>query len=59
MTKREIALCITRAIYKNRRNLETFNAYQSIQSYLLALEMGELTGIARQYGITYHWTEGL
>ena len=54
MTKEELALCITRAIYQDRRNLESFNAYQSIKSYFLDLEMDDLIGIASQYGIKLH-----
>ena len=52
MTKEELALRITRAMYKDRRSLESFNAYQAIKSYFLELEMADLIGIASQYGIT-------
>ena len=51
MTKEELALRITRAMYKDRRSLESFNSYQSIKSYFLDLEMADLIGIASQYGI--------
>ncbi len=51
MKKEEIALQITRAIYKDRRNLESLKAYNSIKSYFLALEMEDLLGIATQYGV--------
>ena len=51
MTKEELILRIARAMYKDRRNLESFNAYQSIKSYFLDLEMADLIGIASQYGI--------
>ena len=33
MTKEELALRITRAMYNDRRNLESFNAYQTIKDY--------------------------
>ena len=51
MTKDELALCITRAMYKDCLNLESLNGYQVIKRYLLALEMADLIGIASQYGI--------
>jgi len=51
MTKEELALRITRAMYKDRRSLESFNAYQSIKNYFLDLEMADLVGIAGQYGV--------
>ena len=38
MTKEELALRITRAMYNDRRNLENFNAYQAIKGYFLDLE---------------------
>ena len=37
MTKEELALRITRAMYKDRRNLVSFNSYQAIKSYFLDL----------------------
>ena len=51
MTKEELVLRITRAMYQDRRNLESFYAYQSIKGYFLDLEMADLIGIASQYGI--------
>ena len=51
MTKEEIALQITRAIYKNRQNLESSMAYQCLRSYFIGLEMDDLIGIAIQYGV--------
>ena len=51
MTKDELALCITRAMYKDCLSVESFNGYQVIKRYLLALEMADLIGIASQYGI--------
>ena len=48
MTKEELALRITRAMYKDRRSLESFNAYQAIKGYFLDLEMSDLIGVARQ-----------
>ena len=50
MTKEELALRITRAMYKDRRSLESFNTYQSIKNYFLDLEMADLVGKAGQYG---------
>ena len=50
MTKEELALLITRAMYNVRRNLERFNANQAIKGYFLDLEMADLKGIASQYG---------
>ena len=51
MTKEELALRITRAMYKDRRNFESFNAYQAIKGYFLDLEMADLIGIVSHYGI--------
>ena len=51
MTKEELALLITRAMYNDRRNLESFNAYQAIKSYFLDFNMADLIVIASQYGI--------
>ncbi len=51
MTKEELALQITRAMFKGHSKLESFNAYQSVQGYFLDLEPEELVGIAAQYGI--------
>ena len=58
MTKEELALRITRAMYNDRRNLESFNAYQAIKGYFLDLEMADLIGIAGQYGITVPYLDG-
>jgi len=55
MTKEELALRITRAMYKDGRNLESFNAHQAIKGYFLDLEMADLIGIASQYGINVPW----
>ena len=51
MTKEQLALRIARAMYNDRRNLESFNAYPAIKGYFLDLEMADLIGIASQYGI--------
>ncbi len=59
MTKEELALRIAKAMYKDRRTLESFNAYYSIKGYFLDLEMADLIGIARQYGIHVPLSEGL
>ena len=52
--KEELALRITRAIYQDPHNLETFNTYQAIKGYFLDLEMADLIDIASQYGINVH-----
>ena len=54
MTKEELAFRITRAVYKDGRNLESLNAYQCIRDYFLDLEMEDLLGIAGQYGVKVH-----
>ena len=51
MTKEELALRVTRAMYKDHRNLKSFNTYQATRGYLLALEMADLKGIASQCSI--------
>ncbi len=51
MTKEDIALQITRSIYKDYRNLESFRSYQCVKSYFSELDMEELLGIAAQYGV--------
>ena len=51
MTKEQLALTIARAIYKNKGKLESFHAFQCIQSYFCDLSMDDLEGIAAQYGI--------
>jgi len=59
MTKEELALRITRAMFKDRRSIESFNAYQSIKSYFLDLEMADLIGIAGQYGVQVSCPKGI
>ena len=54
MTKEELVLRITSAMYKDRLSVENFNAYQLIKSYFLRLEMADLQGIAGQYGVYIH-----
>ena len=51
MTKEDIALQITRAIYKDYHNLESFRSYQCVRRYLLDLEMTDLLFMADQYGV--------
>ena len=58
MTKEELAHRITRAMYQDRRNFESSNAYQAIKGYFLDLEMADLIGIASQYGINVPQFEG-
>ena len=57
MTKEELALQITRAMYKGDIKLESFKSYQCIKGYLLDLELEDLVGIATQYGINSIATE--
>ena len=59
MTKEELAIQITRAMYKGCGQFESFNAYKCIKGYFLDLEMADLIGVARQYGIQVHWPEGI
>ena len=58
MTREDLALQITRAMYKGCGQFESFNAYQCIKGYLLALEMADLIGVAGQYGIVVPWLDG-
>jgi len=51
MTKEQLALKISREIYKDKVNLESFDAFQCIRSYFYDLSMDDLEGIAGQYGI--------
>ncbi len=51
MEKEEIAIQITRAIYKNEPNLESLEAYQCLRNYFMDLEINDLRGIATQYGV--------
>ncbi len=59
MSKNELAFRITRAMYKDRRNIESFNSYQSIMGYFLDLEFADLLGIASQYGVEVDWSESI
>ena len=51
MTKEELALRISRAMYKDCRDIDSFNACHAVKGYFLDLEMADLIGIASQYGI--------
>ena len=42
---------ISRAMFNERRSIESFNAYQCIRSYLVDLSMQELIELAKDYGI--------
>ena len=46
MTKEDLALRITRAMYKDRRSLESFHVYQAIKGYSLDLDLTHLIGLA-------------
>ena len=50
-TKEALALRISRAMFNERRSIESFNAYQCIRSYLVDLSMQELIELAKDYGI--------
>ena len=50
-TKEALALRISRAMFNERRSIESFNAYQCIRSYLIDLSMQELIELAKDYGI--------
>ena len=50
-TKEALALRISRAMFIERRSIESLNAYQCIRSYLVDLSMQELIELARDYGI--------
>ena len=58
MTKEELALQITRSMYKGCGQFEAFNAYQCVKGYFLDLEMADLIGIAGQYGIVVPSLDG-
>ena len=51
MTKEQLALKISREIYRGKGKLESFHAFQCIRSYFSDLSMDDLEGIAGQYGI--------
>tara|TARA_Y100001968_G_C19357858_1_gene718180 strand:+ start:740 stop:916 length:177 start_codon:yes stop_codon:yes gene_type:complete len=51
ITKETLALRITRTMFGNRKNVESFNAYQCIRNYLIELTMQELIELAKDYGI--------
>ncbi len=50
-TKEALALRISRAMFNERKSIESFNAYQCIRSYLIDLSMQELITLAKEYGI--------
>tara|TARA_B100000965_G_scaffold303762_1_gene262482 strand:+ start:63 stop:224 length:162 start_codon:yes stop_codon:yes gene_type:complete len=51
MTKEQLALRISREIYKDKGKRESFHAFLCIRSYFSDLSMDDLEGIAGQYGI--------
>ena len=51
MTKHQLALKVSRKIYKGRGLKERFNAYQCIQSYFAQHSVEDLLIIAKQYDI--------
>ena len=51
MTKEQLAIKITKEIYKGKGKLESFHAFQYIQSCFSDLSMDDLESIAGQYGI--------
>ena len=58
-TKEALALRISRAMFNERKSIESFNAYQCIRSYLLDLSMQELIELAKDYGIEIHKASSL
>jgi len=50
-TKEALALRISRAMFNERKCIESFNACQCIRSYLVDLSMQELIELAKDYGI--------
>lgn len=50
-TKEALALRISRAMFNERKSIESFNAYQCIRSYLVELSMQDLVELAKDYGI--------
>ena len=50
-TKEALALRISRAMFNERKSIESFNAYKCIRSYLIELSMQELIELAKDYGI--------
>ncbi len=51
MTKHQLALKISRRIYRGKCIKQRFNAYQLIQRYLANLSNDDLALIARKYTI--------
>ncbi len=51
MNKDKIAELITKAIYKNSRNLQELKGYNTIKKYFLDLKEEDLIGIASVYGV--------
>ena len=51
MNKEELALQITRAMYRGHSQFESHNTYKCFKGYVLDLEEENLVGIATQYGI--------
>ena len=51
MTKEQLALKISREIYKGKGKQERFHAFQCIRSYFYDLSVDDLEVIAGQYGI--------
>ena len=54
MTKEQLALMISREIYKGKEKSESYQSFQCIHSYYYDLSMDDLRGIAGQYGINIH-----
>ena len=51
LNKEVLAQSLTHAIFCETKNIESFNAYWCIRSYLIDLSIGELTELASDYGI--------
>jgi len=51
LSKKKLALRISRVIFKEKKSINSFNAYQCICSYLADLSLQELINIAEDYGV--------
>ena len=49
--KEALALRISRAMFNEKRSVESFNDYQCLRSYLVDLSINELIELERNYGI--------
>ncbi len=50
-TREALAIRISRAMFNERKSIESLNAYQCIRCYLVDLLIPELIELAKDYGI--------